>query len=245
MKRERKHSYYKEESESSPPKFLNNKRSIEDNVFQPSKYMNKTVKNDKSEPKTVFTKGNWTPEEDQILIEMTKLSKEFYNWALISTYLPKRTSKQCRERWLLQLDPNINKSAYTDEENYLIYLLQKKHRNKWALISKNLNNRTDNSIKNQWNSKIKKKLNPFNIKYKKDIQNINNSLLNNKMAQLDFIIDQCLSSIRKTTEVKLDNVSSPQTPKSCLNDIESDQKSTREKTKKNTSKVSKYILLIY
>ena len=244
MKRERKHSYYKEESQLSPPKFLNNKRILEDKVFTPSNYVKKSVLNNISEPKTVVLKGNWTPEEDKILIDLINLSKEYFNWSLISTYLPRRTSKQCRERWLLQLDPNINKSSYTDEENYLIFLLQKKHKNKWSLICKNLDNRTDNSIKNQWNTKIKRKLSFFNKKYKKDIENINNSILNNKMAQLDFLIDQCLCSIKESKKEKEDKICTPETPKSPLVSISSDQKSTKEKTKKNTNKVSKYILII-
>lgn len=56
------------------------------------------------------------------------------HWSAIAQHLP-RTGKQCRERWCNYLDPNINKSAWTAEEEQVIIEAQKKIGNKWAEIS--------------------------------------------------------------------------------------------------------------
>ena len=79
-------------------------------------------------------------------------------WNILANYLPKRTGKQCRERWYNNLCPNINKSPWSLEEEMLLLLIHNKKGNKWSEISKYLKGRTDNTIKNHWNSSMKKKL---------------------------------------------------------------------------------------
>ena len=59
-------------------------------------------------------------------------------WTLIAKHLRGRTGKQCRERWHNHLNPDINKSAWTDEEDRLIFQLQQQHGNRWAEIAKYL-----------------------------------------------------------------------------------------------------------
>nr|XP_018684838.1 PREDICTED: myb-related protein B isoform X2 [Musa acuminata subsp. malaccensis] len=105
-------------------------------------------------------KGPWMPEEDEKIISLVA-KYGATKWSIIAKSLPGRIGKQCRERWHNHLDPTIKKDAWTVEEELVLMNAHCVHGNKWAEIAKVLPGRTDNSIKNHWNSSLKKKLDFF------------------------------------------------------------------------------------
>ncbi|KAK3143838.1 hypothetical protein QOZ80_4AG0305620 [Eleusine coracana subsp. coracana] len=105
-------------------------------------------------------KGPWTEDEDRTLVEhIQKHGGHVSSWR----NLPKaaglnRCGKSCRLRWTNYLRPDIKRGNFTDDEERLIIALHADLGNKWSTIATHLEGRTDNEIKNYWNTHIRKKL---------------------------------------------------------------------------------------
>ncbi|KAJ8553659.1 hypothetical protein K7X08_024337 [Anisodus acutangulus] len=103
-------------------------------------------------------KGPWTPEEDIILVSYIQHHGPG-NWrAVPSNTGLLRCSKSCRLRWTNYLRPGIKRGNFTEHEEKMIIHLQALLGNRWAAIASYLPQRTDNDIKNYWNTHLRKKL---------------------------------------------------------------------------------------
>ncbi|XP_057441956.1 transcription factor MYB3-like isoform X2 [Lotus japonicus] len=105
-----------------------------------------------------INKGAWSKQEDQKLIDHIRVHGEG-SWRSI----PKaaglyRCGKSCRLRWLNYLRPDIKRGIFAQDEEDLIIKLHALLGNRWSLIAGRLPGRTDNEVKNYWNSHIRRKL---------------------------------------------------------------------------------------
>ncbi|XP_077240745.1 transcription factor MYB61-like [Tasmannia lanceolata] len=163
--------------------------------------------------KQKLRKGLWSPEEDEKLLKhITKYGHGCWSSVPKQAGL-QRCGKSCRLRWINYLRPDLKRGTFSQQEENLIIELHAVLGNRWSQIAAQLPGRTDNEIKNLWNSCIKKKLrqkgiDPNTHKPLSEVENGEEKLSNNDKAsssnELKLITSASLieNSDPVTTELK-------------------------------------------
>ncbi|CAH8357101.1 unnamed protein product [Eruca vesicaria subsp. sativa] len=154
-------------------------------------------------------KGEWTAEEDQNLVAYIN-EHGICDWRT----LPRRSGlqrcgKSCRLRWLNYLRPGIKRGKFTPQEEEEIIKLHAVLGNRWAAIAKEMDNRTDNDVKNHWNSSLKKRL------LRKGIDPMTHEPIINNNLTVTTTKEDCASSSTITSS----STSSPSGSASLLNKL--------------------------
>lgn len=96
-----------------------------------------------------YRKVKWTSLEDDLLRESVRVNGD-QNWIIVSSMIPERNAKQCRERWKTQIDPELNKNEWKPEEDEILISIHEQIGNSWAEIAPHLPGRSPMAVKNRF-----------------------------------------------------------------------------------------------
>jgi hypothetical protein len=100
-------------------------------------------------PPLPVKKAKWTADEDFRLSESIQ-EHGMSNWSRIAQNLPGRNGKQCRERWMNQLCPSLNRDNWSHQEDLILLQQQRLCGNQWSQVAHFLPGRSANAVKNRW-----------------------------------------------------------------------------------------------
>jgi hypothetical protein len=106
---------------------------------------------------SILIKGSFGEAEDDLIIAFVNKYGD-QDFRGIERVLPGRFPKQCRERWFNHLHPSITKDPWLNDEDRLIFELHQRHGRRWSLIARSLPGRSDNAVKNRFESSISKRI---------------------------------------------------------------------------------------
>ncbi|ORX97365.1 hypothetical protein K493DRAFT_369759 [Basidiobolus meristosporus CBS 931.73] len=98
-----------------------------------------------------FRHGKWTPEDDNSLRELMEIPKYSYQWKLISESI-KRSPKACQQRWTRRLDPSLNRTSWTSEEDELIIANVKKYGRNWHAVVQDMPGRDQATVAERYDN---------------------------------------------------------------------------------------------
>jgi hypothetical protein len=100
-------------------------------------------------------KNSWSREEDAKIMEFVR-THGCQDWSQLSELLPGRIGKQYKERWRNHLEPSLTHAPWTPQEDATLIELHQRHGNAWVRIAESMPGRSDNAVKNRWNSTLRK-----------------------------------------------------------------------------------------
>lgn len=177
------------------------------------------LRNPKRHPRKKFSN-----EEDLLLLELVHKYGE-NNWRIIADEMPGRNVRQCHDRWVKYLSPDINTDSWSEEEDKLLKEKYNEHGSQWKLISSYFPNRTDISIRNRWQVQCRRNAKLLR-QYSKQAQMnyFRNELDQNKLADI-FLHYQHIENAQKFTWT---------TPKTNKKNSENSEKKKKDQPKGNS-----------
>jgi len=143
-----------------PPPVVNANANINNNngigsLFFLNQQANRTqTHNDMISPTRGSKSVAWSRAEEERLVALVELEGQ-KRWAVIAASMPGRTGKQCRERWLNHLRPDIRRGGWSEEEELTLAKGHLELGTRWSALAQRLPGRTENAIKNRWNATLR------------------------------------------------------------------------------------------